>query len=259
MGYFSTEKRLYPRIGIEVPITISNHTSSKTLNVSESGLCFISDEVMLDGDLPVSLHLSSGPYDATMRIAWRKFLDKENKFFYGAEFVYSDLVGSNLREILIKELIKDTLSLTEKLEVRDKISEFFLRDLKSFLDAADEISKEVRKKNSDKSVLMKRFKNINDVIVLKGYELEKSIQNKRVIKAIKESFRLLVSTLAYKSLIVKRAFEKPRGYPGDYGMIENVYNNRPYSEGVGELYDKYFLRREDCHVFGIRDCQLKKI
>ena len=44
-----------------------------------------------------------------------------------------------------------------------------------------------------------------------------------------------------KSFLMNRARTWPRGYPGDYEIIESAYNNRPLSEGVGQLLDRYFL------------------
>ncbi len=43
---------------------------------------------------------------------------------------------------------------------------------------------------------------------------------------------------------MKRALEKPRGYPGDYQMLEYIYNNEPISEGIGHYFDKGFLDSE---------------
>ncbi len=43
------------------------------------------------------------------------------------------------------------------------------------------------------------------------------------------------------SYLMNRARTWPRGYPGDYEIIENTYENRPLSAGIGLLLDRYFL------------------
>jgi hypothetical protein len=40
---------------------------------------------------------------------------------------------------------------------------------------------------------------------------------------------------------MKRALEKPRGYPGDYLAIESDYNNNVLSNGIGKYFDRYYL------------------
>jgi hypothetical protein len=58
----------------------------------------------------------------------------------------------------------------------------------------------------------------------------------------KENFRFLIGAWAYRSPMTKRAFDKPKGYPGDYLMLENVYNHQPLTkEGIGFYFDEYFL------------------
>lgn len=45
------------------------------------------------------------------------------------------------------------------------------------------------------------------------------------------------------SVILKHAREKPYGYPGDFQLIDWIYNNKPLSQGKGRLWDEMFLRQ----------------
>jgi hypothetical protein len=87
----------------------------------------------------------------------------------------------------------------------------------------------------------KQVFDFNETIMKKGDELESSIDNRIVMKKIKKTFRELCGPWVYKSDIVKHALEKPRGYPGDYKLLEIIYNNQTISYGIGFCYDKYFL------------------
>ncbi len=44
-----------------------------------------------------------------------------------------------------------------------------------------------------------------------------------------------------KSYFMRHARSWPRGYPGDYKMLENIYRNIPLSDGIGYLLDLHFL------------------
>jgi len=91
------------------------------------------------------------------------------------------------------------------------------------------------------------FDSSTDEIAKNGYILEQSIKSKHIIKEIKKDFRNLVGRWAYQSEIVKRAFEKPKGYPGDYELLEIIYNNTPVTQKnnkIGYCFDKFFLKNE---------------
>jgi len=83
---------------------------------------------------------------------------------------------------------------------------------------------------------------LNNQILLKGYCLEEIIENESITGKNKDLFRFLVGTWAYKSPILKKAFEQSRGYPGDYEMLETIYDNVPLAcGGIALCFDKYFL------------------
>lgn len=68
-----------------------------------------------------------------------------------------------------------------------------------------------------------------------------------MVKQIKQLFREVVGDLIYKSEVVSRAYQKPRGYPGDYKMLEIIYDNQPFCKDVKDFrfyVDKYFLNSE---------------
>ncbi len=56
-----------------------------------------------------------------------------------------------------------------------------------------------------------------------------------------QEFRRRTDPYFAHSYLMNRARTWPRGYPGDYEIIETAYNNQPVSAGIGHLLDQYFL------------------
>lgn len=88
-------------------------------------------------------------------------------------------------------------------------------------------------------------------ILAKGHKTEQLLSDRIVAKKIKRIFRDLVGAYLFKSRISKRGFSKPLGYPGDYRVIEWVYDNKPISRGLGHCMDAYMLNDE--YVRAVRD------
>lgn len=59
---------------------------------------------------------------------------------------------------------------------------------------------------------------------------------------LKTAFREAIEPWYSQSWYMDRALRKPRGYPGDYEMLEAIYEEQPKSEGIGKALDLYFLQ-----------------
>jgi len=44
--------------------------------------------------------------------------------------------------------------------------------------------------------------------------------------------------------LINRAYSKPRGYAGDYRMLEQIYRNYQCSDALGKVLDAYFQRQD---------------
>ena len=62
------------------------------------------------------------------------------------------------------------------------------------------------------------------------------------LNALKSDFRLAIAPWFSQSWFMNRALQKPRGYPGDYEILEAIYAEKPRSQGIGEALDLYFLQ-----------------
>ncbi|MFC1658355.1 methyltransferase domain-containing protein [Candidatus Omnitrophota bacterium] len=54
-------------------------------------------------------------------------------------------------------------------------------------------------------------------------------------------------------------YEKPFGYPGDFKIIDNIYQNHPRTDGFDRLWDNYFLQMSAAKATRERKEDFKKI
>jgi len=119
---------------------------------------------------------------------------------------------------------------------------YFKEDVNNYIQFVKQLEKEILKSslNPSNSVQTSLNKATND-IVEKGNRLELAINNKRLIKEIKILFRKLILPWLGQSVIMNYALSKPKGYAGDYRILEYVYDDKVESKGMGLYYDQGFL------------------
>lgn len=149
------------------------------------------------------------------------------------------LISDHETNQLINPIIN---SIDDKL-LKKELLDFFTNSIKKFVYDIVAISETMTDKKIDKRNGQKKFDALCSEIALKGNEIVKQkIKDKKIVKDIKQAFRSILKKLIYdNSVLVRRALEKPRGYPGDYGIIESNYNNTAVSEGIGGYFDRCFL------------------
>ncbi len=130
--------------------------------------------------------------------------------------------------------------------VRSKISDFFKKDVVAYLEFLSYFETKIKEDKNDLDESQKIINNATYQIAKKGYELENLIKHKPLVEEIKDIFRKLIIRWMGKSIIVKHALEKPRGYSGDYKALEYIYENKPVSAGIGYYFDRGFLECELC-------------
>lgn len=150
----------------------------------------------------------------------------------------------------------------EFLADRKNVLFFFTNDVKEYLKNLEKMFQEVVSNIITSEQAERKFTKLTDEILYKGDTLEQIIAQKTVVKKTKEVFRELVGDWIYKSLIVKRAYKKPRGYPGDYKLLEIVYDNQPLSTDIkdfGYYGDKYFLNNDYAVAVRNRKNKMKEL
>ncbi|HEX5105280.1 MAG TPA: hypothetical protein VFV87_15780 [Pirellulaceae bacterium] len=74
-------------------------------------------------------------------------------------------------------------------------------------------------------------------------ELEAEIRSDGVLlKSVQRRYREAIWPWLGQSWFMRRALEKPRGYPGDYELLTAIYNGEVKSLGLGAALDRYFLK-----------------
>ncbi|MDA8169982.1 MAG: PilZ domain-containing protein [Nitrospiraceae bacterium] len=78
------------------------------------------------------------------------------------------------------------------------------------------------------------------------FEFARSVENtladcKDLLRRKQVEFRNKTNPFFSKSYFMNHARTWPKGYPGDYKILEGIYRNMPLSEGLGWLLDSYFL------------------
>ena len=82
---------------------------------------------------------------------------------------------------------------------------------------------------------------------------------KRTAKIVKECFRYVIWPWIRESYFVSRGLLKPNGYPGDYKIVESMYEGNAKSLGLGYIYDIIFLESQLCQGLRNRKDQMKQI
>ena len=254
------EKRRYPRVKANLKVALPKNISGTSVDVSESGLSFNAEESISSPTISVQFQFSdiASKFVTEAKLVWKRNLD-DGTSLYGVEFVdLNEKQKAELRKELIKTQCDNLLSAIKDVKTKDTISRFFLTDL---LDYINEVVRLIPHLSKDEysEELEKRLEHLNTQFLLKGYCLEELLSDKRNMQKVKENFRQLIGTWAYKSVIMKRALDKPRGYPGDYKMLEIVYDNRPISRNIGAYFDNYFLKNPYAVAVRIRKDRLREM
>jgi len=147
---------------------------------------------------------------------------------------------------VLKELMNSLLSRIQKsldlnsASKNDKVVgkvRLFLNELilyKSLLRNIDSQSK-----NYDVTV-QRKIDQASERILKHAYFIQNIITQKD-LDLLKSEFRRYLRVYIYKSLLLKRFYCKPRGYPGDTLMFEMIYNQKAVSNYLGKYFDHFVL------------------
>ncbi|UCC94578.1 MAG: PilZ domain-containing protein [Candidatus Omnitrophota bacterium] len=261
MDTIREEKRSHLRVKAKIKVDIAEKIHANSIDVGEGGLSFSSQETISSPALSLQVCFPDQRVSlkAKARLVWRRDTEA-GACLYGVEFVnLKEAQKKTLRAELIKTQIGGLLQQIQHPEIRENVCHFFLKDILDYISDVTRLTSQLSNKKSYSQELEKELEHLNNQILLKGYCLELLLADKSIMQRVKNNFRYLVSTWAYKSTIVKRAFEKPRGYPGDYRMLEAVYDNRPVSKKIGCYFDTNFLKSPYAVALRLRKDHLREM
>ncbi|MGB9678219.1 MAG: methyltransferase domain-containing protein [Candidatus Ratteibacteria bacterium] len=96
-------------------------------------------------------------------------------------------------------------------------------------------------------------------MISEAYYFEEKVKSLIIRKKVRELFRAAIGKYIYKSPIIKWAYEKPKGYPGDYLIFEMFYNGISSAKGIGYYLDNWTLKYDLPNAVIYRKNKLKNI
>lgn len=238
------EKRSSPRFKTELEVKLPEGSLAKSFDLGEGGLSLHAQEIISSPKVLLSIKFPGREpaFKANAQLVWQRNTDSGDSV-YGVKFAkLNDSQKRVLRKKLVQNQVEKLVENLKDEETKNYISQFFLKDILDYINEITALTLKQPENENDKLNLEKEIEHLNNKILLKGYCLELLLSDKKVVKKVKESFRDLVGSWVYKSAIVKRAFDKPEGYPEDFRMMDLIYQNKPVSKNIGFCFDNIFLK-----------------
>jgi len=217
-------------------------------DISDTGARIEMERAPGDG---ASLFTMGVPFLSNKKLAckriWSENSDNGSSGQYGVSFL--DLSVQERNELRKRFLLNDILLLSHAEAVAGRakdstaaieIKAFFMLDVRLALESLIDIDTMIEQGRPG-AVIQSECNTTLDSLVEAGDRLESGLNNPYLSSDIKNRVRLLLGHFIYQSAVFKRGFEKPHGYPGDFKMLEGVYNNLELSSGIGHYIDRYGL------------------
>lgn len=119
------------------------------------------------------------------------------------------------------------------------VPESFERETRSFCEHLSMLEREITERQTAPAALTGR---ITDAIISSRKICAQAEQYSTAdLPQLQRRLRESIAPWFRQSWFMYRATVKPRGYPGDYGILEGIYDRQPRSEGIGESLDRFFL------------------
>jgi len=249
-------ERAYPRAEISFPVKVTiksgmtedvHSMAGKTVDLSEDGIGLILDRLLPVSTI-INIHADLSPRYAPFQIEaaviWTKAIIKEGHYRCGLHFLkIHDQYLLTLKEILAnyKALDEIFVSLTKEFEQ-------YVKGVKNKFDTFEK-SCSVTQKQIDfielnKKDIFRRFDEYFGKIweIVKDYNTDKySVHQAYFQQKIHPLFEENIE-------INKHIFRKPLGYPGDYLMMNYIYDyNGSYSYLGGSAYEK-LINNYTCNI-----------
>lgn len=140
-----------------------------------------------------------------------------------------------------------------------KATLIFFEKLENYLQFFNKFDTEIKDNKNINKFSKKAFDRHQKEIISEAYFLEKKIKSLILKKEIRELSRHTACEYIFRSSILKRAYEKPRGYPGDCFIFEKFYNHNLTTKGIGRYLDEWILKHELVRGVIYRKNKIKKL
>lgn len=118
----------------------------------------------------------------------------------------------------------------------------FLEQVKEYVNFLKAFQTKINKRSAFSNALQEDFDCAQDNILSAAFAIESKIRSPKLQKKLRSLFREKTGRYIFQSKIARRAYKKPRGYPGDYLVFEMIYDSRPVSKGIGLYLDNWIFK-----------------
>ena len=233
---------------------------AEVLNMGNRGI-YIESENFLGSKgavLDILFNIDGDKLKIQSTVVWQKKDDLTNKYRCGLMINTEKDKIIALEKMLwmskeyIRQIVRPQIEKMNLNEIlKQKIIGFFENDVNTFARQYSKNEKAILRGFLEKEEAKNVVRELINQIVEKGNLLFNDIQESKILSKIKEIFRQTIGCWIYQSELMTHALTKPRGYPGDYKMIEIVYNNKLISKKIGQGIDRYFL--DDAYAVAVRN------
>jgi len=255
------EKRQFPRIMAKLPIRVTPQFFGESIDLSETGLGFVLDKPLPLSKFQAKIEISpKETIETNFRVIWNKQLVEQKKFMYGVCFIrFKEKDLKILRKSLTTTYTHNLINGIKEIYKKEKVKEFWDLRFNSYLNDLSVLSSKMDNELITQEDAFSHVFQINNKILKQGDELETFLQDRVLVRKIKKIFRQLCGPWVYRSDIVRYAYEKLRGYPGDYELLEIIYDKKILSRNIGYCYDNYFLENPYAVAVRNRKNKMKEI
>ena len=124
------------------------------------------------------------------------------------------------------------------------VKEFFTTDVAEYLNVLNALDAEFSGPGLQDPALRVRFAQLCDGIIARGEQVVAGL-DKATAQRVKEGFRTALTPWTVDNPFLERCLKKPRGYAGDFAMMEVGYLRwTAMSGGLAGAFDRYFA---DCY------------
>jgi len=175
-----------------------------------------------------------------VKIIWVKNLS-DGGVQYGCAFSPGKNQGAIRRLIISHEAQGETDDVVD-FDKKRSLIKFWNIDFVRYINDLEQIFITAQTQTNFDDEVFEQLKAANNEIVQKAEFICSQFTDKVFIRKFRHLFRLLGGHWFYSSDIMRKAFRKYRGYPGDFEMMEYIYNQKETSFDIfSQYFDKYFI------------------
>ena len=240
---YKEEKRSIPRVSTDSKVSIQGEICGVVEDLNEKGIRFLSDKYVDEKQYSIGIKFPGRTINAKICICWSREDDNLSELLTGAKFTLIDEEDAKyIRKYMIQRQYRRVAKLVKDRGIRREILKF-AKEFTQFLFRLESLNKALCENKIKKEELQIAFRKQTDSIIAQGDKLNQAINDKQIEREIKNIFRETVGSWIYKSKVVKHGFDKPRGYPGDFEMLDFIYDKRTLSDDnqLGYYFDMCFL------------------